>query len=292
MAGARLLVGNMEVLALTDRAGDFPFPLGQLFPDVPAEAWTPFVQRFPELFSGSDCWHNHYICYILRSRGRTILVDTGVGSQATNPGLINTLFAGVDGRLMTELFEAGVNPEEVDTVFLTHLHPDHVGWNISRQGSNPQPTFPRARYIAHQADWQTFAKPEVQALFPFQYWQETLGPLETLGVLDLFAGECTLTDEIKTIHLPGHTPGHAGLALESGGQRALIMGDLAIHPAQIAETEWSSLFDMDRELAAKIRRQEIDRVETENIALLGCHFPEPGYGHLVREETRRYWKGF
>jgi glyoxylase-like metal-dependent hydrolase (beta-lactamase superfamily II) len=129
---------------------------------VPAEAWAPFRQRYPALFSGPDTWHNHYGCYLLRSQGRTILVDTGIGSKTTNPGMVNTLAGGIDGRLLAELQAAGVRPEEVDAVFFTHLHPDHVGWNLSQSGANPRPTFPRARYVVHQTDWATFKQPEVQ----------------------------------------------------------------------------------------------------------------------------------
>jgi glyoxylase-like metal-dependent hydrolase (beta-lactamase superfamily II) len=291
MAESKLLVGNVEVLALTDSEGDFPFPLSQLFPHVPAAAWEPFRQRYPELFSGPDTWHNHYGCYLLRSQGRTILVDTGIGSKATNPGMVNALAGGVDGRLMAELQAAGVRPEDVDTVFFTHLHPDHVGWNLTQRGAVAMAPFPRAKYVIHQADWETFKKPEIRNSFPFQYWEETLGPLETLGVLDLLSGERALTGEITAIPTPGHTPGHMSLAIVSGGQRALIMGDVAIHPAQVTETEWAVIFEMDQVLAAQIRRQVFDRIEAEHATLVACHFPAPGFGHLVRVQGRRSWQG-
>ena len=106
------------------------------------------------------------------------------------------MLGGVDGRLMAELEASGVRPEEVDTVFFTHLHPDHVGWNLSQSGANPKAMFPRARYVVHQADWDTFGNPEVQKNFP-QYWEETLGPLEKLGVLDLISDEKALTSEYR-----------------------------------------------------------------------------------------------
>lgn len=285
MAENKLFVGQVEVLALTDSAGDFPLPLSQLFPSVPADAWAPFRQRYPELFSGPDTWHNHYGCYLLRSQGRTILVDTGLGSKATNPGAVNMFAGGIDGRLLTELHAAGVRPEDVETVFFTHLHPDHVGWNLS-QG---RPTFPRARYVAPQTDWA--ASKQFEAATPFSYWEETLGPLQTLGVLDLLPGEHALTSEITAIPTPGHTPGHMSVAILSGGQRALITGDVAVHPAQVTETDWPMRFDMDQELAPKVRRQVLDRVEAEHTILIACHFPDPGFGHLVRVEGRRYWQG-
>jgi glyoxylase-like metal-dependent hydrolase (beta-lactamase superfamily II) len=291
MAPNKLQVGDVEVLALTDYAGDFPMPLSQLYPTVPADAWEPYRQRYPELFNGPDTWHNHYGCYLLRSQGRTILVDTGLGSKATNPGAVHMFAADADGQLLTELQAAGVHLEDVDTVFFTHLHPDHVGWNLSQGGANPRPTFPSARYVVHETDWATFKQPEVQAATSFSFWDETLAPLETLGVLDLLSGERALTSEITAIPSPGHTPGHMSLAIVSGGERALIMGDVACHPAQVTETEWSMKLDMDQEVAAQVRKKVLDRVEAEDSTLVACHFPEPGFGHLVRVEGRRYWQG-
>lgn len=293
MAEGSLVIGNVEILALSDQPGvDYdPFPLlSQLFPTVPAEAWEPYRERYPAVFGGPDIFRTHWGCYLLRSQGRTILVDTGGGSRATNPGTLS--FFGVsDGHLIAGLQAAGVRPEDIDTVFFTHLHPDHVGWNLDREGGSPRPTFPRARYVAHQADWNAFKSPEVQGAFPFQYWEETLGPLEALGALELLSGEQDLTSEIRALPTPGHTPGHMSLIVASGGQRAMIMGDVAIHPAQIPEADWGHIFEMDQAQAAQTRRQFLDRVEREDAILVACHFPPPGYGKLVRLEARRYWQG-
>jgi len=151
MAEGKLSVGNVEILGLTDIEPDFPMPLTQLFPDVPLEAWAPHQQRFPEAFPRPDTWRPHFGGFLLRSEGRTILVDTGIGSTATNPGTVAAFCGGVDGRLMDELRAAGVSPEDVDIVFLTHLHPDHVGWNLTLTGGTARATFPRARYVAHEA---------------------------------------------------------------------------------------------------------------------------------------------
>lgn len=287
----KLVVGNVEILALTDGEGEFPLPLGQLFPAVPAEAWAPFQQRYPTLFPRPETWHNHYGCYVLRSQGRVILVDTGIGSLTTNPGMVTTLAGGVEGQLLTELQAAGIRREDVQTVFLTHLHPDHVGWNLLRDGTTPRATFPNARYVMHQADWETFQRPDVQSAMPFTFWEETLGPLARLGVLDLVTGEHALTGDITAIPTPGHTPGHMSLAIVSQGERALILGDVAIHPAQVTEPAWAALFDMDPTQAAQMRQQVFDRVEAEASTLVACHFPAPGFGHLVRLAGRRYWQG-
>ncbi|MEK7807002.1 MAG: MBL fold metallo-hydrolase [Chloroflexota bacterium] len=289
MAGGRFSVGNVEILGITDIEVDFPMPLTQIFPKVPVEAWEPYRQRYPTVFPRFDTWRPHFGGFVVRSQGRTILVDTGVGSTATNPGTVAAFAGGTDGHLMQELQAAGVRSEDVDTVFLTHLHPDHVGWNLSRGGRSPKATFPRARYVAHHADWDAFKTPEVQGHFPFPFWQETLGPLETLGVLDLLTGERALTSEITAIPSPGHTPGSMSLAIVSRGQRALIIGDATTNPAQVTEPDWVFAFDMDPDLAVQTRKRLIDRAEADNAFLVGCHYH--GFGQVVRIDGRRYWQG-
>ncbi len=134
MAQSKLTVGNVEILVMHD--AESALPLDQTFPDVPPDAWTPYQQRYPEAFNGASNLRVHFECYLIRSQGQTILVDTGLGSNATNPGTVAAFGGGNDGRLLAEFQSAGVPAETVDTVFLSHLHPDHVGWNLSG-GINP-----------------------------------------------------------------------------------------------------------------------------------------------------------
>jgi len=82
------------------------------------------------------------------------------------------------------------------------LHPDHVGWNLSARGANPIATFSNARYAAHQADRAAFNTPKDEEIFGFAYWEETVAPLEHLGVLDFLEGEKALTSEVTAIETP------------------------------------------------------------------------------------------
>ena len=285
MARNKLSVGNVEILVLHDN--ESALPLSMTFPKVAPESWAPYQERYPEGFNGSDNLRVHFDCYLIRSEGRTILVDTGLGSSATNPGSVAAFAGGLDGHLLAELQSAGVNLDDIDTVFFTHLHPDHVGWNLTNGGTVA--TFPKAKYVAHQADWETFRKPEVQEAFPAPFWEETLGPLEALGVVESLSGEHALTSEITAISTPGHTPGSMSLAIVSGGQRALLLGDVFHGPSQVTETDWVFSFDMDPEQAVRTRRQMIDRAESENSIVGICH--HTGFGRIVRSEGKRYWQG-
>ena len=240
MAEGTLSVGNVEILAINDGEVDFPFPLADIFPSAPAEAWAQYQERYPEVFGGPTTWHAHWGGYLIRSEGQILLVNTGVGSSASNPGTVSNLNNGVDGKLLAELQTAGVTPEDVNTVFFTHLHPDHVGYNLSQEGNRPRATFSGARYVVPQADWDAFASQEVQDLFPFPFWNETLAPLEGFGVLDLLTGEQPLTSEVTAIPTPGHTPGHMSLLINSGGERDVILGG--------ARSDWNVLVGRHEEI--------------------------------------------
>ena len=127
---ARLTVGNVEILSLNDN--ESALPLSDVFPDVPAESWAPYQQRYPKGFR-DDHLLAHFECYLIRSEGQTILVDTGLGGSATNPNSIDAMTGGVEGRLLQELSSAGLGPGDIDTVFFSHLHFDHVGWNVTHE---------------------------------------------------------------------------------------------------------------------------------------------------------------
>ena len=290
MAEGRLTVGNVEIVGLTDIVVDFPLSLSQMFPDVPPQAWAPYVERFPDSFPTQNTWRGHFGGFLIRSDGRTILVDTGMGSNNTNPGPVAMFTGGVDGRLLEAIREEGVGLEDIDTVFFTHLHPDHVGWNLSSPNGGPKTaTFPNARYTVPQADWDTFKDPEMQSHFPFSFWDETLGPLESQGVVDQISGEYALTSEISAIPTPGHTPGSTSLVITSGGEHALLVGDVTVNPAQISEPDWVLSFDMDPTVAIESRKRMIDRSEADDAVLIACHFHT--YGRVIRTEGRRYWRG-
>ena len=147
--------------------------------------------------------------------------------------------------------------------------------------------------MAHRADWDTVRRPEVQqelaAIAP-GYVGQTLTPLESLGVLDLADGDRVISAEVTALHTPGHTPGSMSLLVASRGQRAILVGDVIGHPAQVEHPDWNVIDDMDGPHAERTRRQLLDRIEAEGLVLSANHFPEPGFGRVVRLEGRRFWQ--
>jgi len=283
MSDFKLTVGNVEILALSDMNFVYPTPLADMWSRVPLEAWDQFRDRYPDTFEGNQL-RLEIGCYLVRSQGRVILIDTGYG-----PGPIDYI-GGLRGELMKDLASKKVDPAEVDTVFFSHLHVDHVGWNTTEEAGKWVPTFPKARYLAHQADLDHFRKPEVVAAARFPYMDIYVEPLVEAGVFDTIAADTNLTSELRAIHTPGHTPGHMSVMVSSQGQHALIQGDAFIHPAQVTHEDWSPMFDGDPETATATRIKLLEDLELNGTTVVSCHFPAPGFGRVIRSEGKRYWQ--
>jgi glyoxylase-like metal-dependent hydrolase (beta-lactamase superfamily II) len=284
----RIRIGDVEVFGLAEAHVDpAPWPLSFLYPGTPLEAIEPYRQRFPEAFSrgeSPDASSANFTCYLLRSRGQTVLVDAGIGG----PEAPTAHALGTRGQLPQRLRDLGVEIDSISLVVLTHLHPDHIGWTTQRVDGRPRPTFPRARYLVHQADWDTWQSPDVRKMAGG--FEEFIQPLADAGVLDLTAGEKSLNEELSTLHTPGHTPGSQSLLIRSGAEQGLIVGDALGHPMQVSEPDWLFGFDMHKDVAVQTRHRLLDLLESSGMTFGASHFPEPSFGKVVRLEGKRYWQ--
>ena len=275
MTAHTISVGNVEIAALSD--GYLRFTPDNFFPSVPAERWEEYRDQLTadgklELNVGS---------FLVRSEGRVILVDTGIGEDSSG-------FDDAQLRPAAQaLADAGVSAADVDAVVMTHLHVDHVGWNVAAAEDGPAPLFPNARYHVARADWRAFSR--MARMNGAPYLQTQVLPLEELGVLELFEGEVALTSEVVTLPTPGHTPGHTSLRVSSEGETAVIAGDATHIPLQAHETDWYPRADRDPVLSTQSRHALMDRVEGEGGLLIAGHYPAPGFGRLARSDGRRRW---
>jgi glyoxylase-like metal-dependent hydrolase (beta-lactamase superfamily II) len=278
MASNIIRVGDVEIMALSD--GMLEFDLCNFFPTIPADNWRDYQSHLTE---------EHKVrfnlgSYLIRADGRTILVDTGLGPRPANTPDVPW------GELLRDFQANGVRPDQVDMVVMTHLHRDHVGWNLLAEGERYVPTFPKARYWMSAKDWDASHQPEVQAA-RFPNAPTCVWPLADLGLVELMHGEHSLTRELTAVPTPGHTPGHMSILVTSRGERALVLGDAAHSPVQLQEPDWVSRADMDPELTRQTRRALLDRLEREDIIVAAGHFQAPGFGKIVRLQGRRYWQG-
>jgi glyoxylase-like metal-dependent hydrolase (beta-lactamase superfamily II) len=224
-----------------------------------------------------DRWVAPLTTYIIRAAGRTTIVDTGLG-----PALGR--FEGETGWLPEELRRAELDPERVQTVILTHLHPDHIGWNFTERDGERRLTFPNARYVVTRAEWEHWRES------PAGFIVRDALPLADTGQLDLVDDGAEPAPGVRLLATPGHTPGHVSVLLYDGGEGAVITGDALYNPAQLEQPQWSSASDHDKELSARSRASLADRIADEGLIVLGGHFPPPQGGRLLRVEQRRVFR--
>jgi glyoxylase-like metal-dependent hydrolase (beta-lactamase superfamily II) len=268
------VVPLLDAVALGSRRVEESFPGGR------PETWEAARLHHPGAFEG-DRWRLHVRCFVLRSAGRTILVDAGLGHQ----GAPAFAWSGVAGSLPVALEEAGVGPEEVDVVVVTHVHDDHLGWTTLEETGRPR--FERAEHLVHPADWELMASaddPEDREIF-----RVTLEPIERAGLLRLASDRVELTHDVAVVHAPGHTPGHQIVLVDSEGRRGIVSGDLVNHPAQLLQPGLIGSSDMDPARAAGTRAAFLERIDREDRLVFPAHLPAPA-GRIVREGETWDWR--
>ena len=267
-------VGDLDVLVLSD--GIFRTPATVYFAGTTTEQWEPHKR-----------WLDHagnvefpFGCYLVRSGNSRVLIDTGLGPV----GIAG--FKG--GALLDELRAAGVGVEEIDVVFVTHMHVDHCGTLALPENGKLQVTFPKATY-RWTADEDHFWKNNPEAVRRSPGW-DAPGMFATVSPRFQPANDGdALAPGVNVIATPGHTPGHASVILSSGKERAFVLGDAISCPAQLEETEWSGMGDMDPKLARRSQEAVLREIESNGGLLGASHFPGLTFGRVLRGEGKRYW---
>jgi glyoxylase-like metal-dependent hydrolase (beta-lactamase superfamily II) len=276
----KVMVGNVEIVALLDMVPP-PRSPSDFFPDAPSEGWGKY-KKYDVLEDGMI--QLYYGCFLLRSSGKNVLVDTGIG-PGPHPSRGNK-----KGNLMADLQSFGIMPTHVDLVVHSHLHIDHVGWNLDLSSDPPVPFFPNARYLVPSVDWEYFTRPENLKNAP--WIGESVIPLENLSVMDLFDDGFNVTDEITSMITPGHTPGHMVFLIDSAGEKGAVIGDAIHNKVQISEPTWCAGVDTDKSASETSRRELIRRAVSGGYLIAAGHFnPKERFGKITLEDGRHYWKG-
>jgi len=217
---------------------------------------------------------------VLETRDQCIVVDTCIGNdkQRTYPR-----WNRMQGRFLDDFVERGFALNGVDTVLCTHMHVDHVGWNTRLVDGRWQPTFPNARYLFAEKEWQHWSH-EPQEYGPVI--EDSVQPIFDRDLADLVGETHRVTDEIQLEPTPGHTPGHVSVHITSRGEEAVITGDMIHHPCQIAHPGWSSSADVDPFAAATTRERFLERYSDRPVLIIGTHFAAPTAGRIVRDGDR------
>jgi glyoxylase-like metal-dependent hydrolase (beta-lactamase superfamily II) len=233
---------------------------------------TPFVDE-----SGKFRVSIH--AFAVESEGRRIVVDTCVGNDKQRPGFRD--WSGLHLPFLADLERAGFARNTVDTVVSTHLHLDHVGWNTMLVNGKWMPTFPKARYLMTQREWDHWSKFDGSLDFKLPI-EDSVRPVIEAGLAELVDADRKLTSEVWLESTPGHTPGHVSVRISSRGENGVITGDMMHNPIQIAHPDWVCGFDTDPGLASDTRQKFVERYCDQPIRVLGTHFGGPTAGHIVR----------
>lgn len=261
-------IGDIVVTALSDGVTVRDH---QMMRDVPADrAARHLAAAFRETFVLS------INAFLIHSAGRLALIDTGSGT-----------YLGPDaGHLAANLKAAGIEPAQIDTILLTHMHPDHSAGLTDRETGVA--FFPNAELIVHENEPKHWFDDGAMArgtdrekTLMFQQARDQTAPyrdrMKTFADGELFPG-------VTAVPCPGHTPGHTGFMVESAGQALLIWGDIVHMPeVQVPCPEVTMVVDVDPAMAEASRRRIFDMVATDRLLVTGMHLHYPGFGHVAKD---------
>jgi glyoxylase-like metal-dependent hydrolase (beta-lactamase superfamily II) len=282
----RFKVGTFECIAVSDgihtyAPPTFPPPSTFLFTNAPRERLEQALREHdiqPEQWVE---WVSPYICLVVNTGKHLVLVDTGSGGLDQDTG-----------KLLQNLQAEGITPEDIDTVIITHCHPDHIGGNTDGEG---RPFFPNARFFMWKGEWDFWTSEQAEIMLDehvkevlLMFARKNIPPIKRQ--LDLVDYEKEIVPGIRAVKAEGHTPGHMALAISSGDDQLLVVSDIVLHPIHVEQPGWCASVDLFHEQVVATRRRLLSRAEGEKALVLAFHFPFPGLGHVVQKGKKWQWQ--
>ncbi|MCL4532054.1 MAG: MBL fold metallo-hydrolase [Actinobacteria bacterium] len=269
-------IGDVEIHLIVDglQRGDG----GGMFGLVPKVMWEP---KYPA--DEQNRLEMLVKSLLIVDGEHRIVVDTGYGDKLSER---TRRIMGIEysGRLPQLLPRHGVDPSQVDLVINTHLHGDHGGGNTTASGGRAVPTFPNATYVIQRGEWHDANHPNERTRAT--YLPENLLPLEESGQLRLIEGDTRITDHVRCLVTPGHTPNHQSILIESRGEKALFLGDLAPFTIHIERLAWVPAYDLEPMRTIDTRREIQRWASEEGVILIFQHDPRVDLGRLHPDSGR------
>jgi glyoxylase-like metal-dependent hydrolase (beta-lactamase superfamily II) len=283
----RFGLGEFECVSVSD--GALNYPPESLFSDAPLERVEEALRH---LDLPTSQVMTPYTCLYIDTGEHRVLVDTGAGDLGAHaaqvfPGLDHS--TSVTGLLPENMRAAGLEPSEIDTVIITHAHPDHVGGTLEETGGL---VFPNANYFISGEEWEFWTSDAAATKAPpfmVDAARRNLEPLKDRLTLVEDASE--VVSGVRAIATAGHTPGHIALSVASDGERLLHVSDAVLYPLHLEHPEWTPVFDILPGQASASKRRIFNLAAQEDALVFAHHFPPfPNLGHIHKQEQGWRWQ--
>jgi glyoxylase-like metal-dependent hydrolase (beta-lactamase superfamily II) len=268
-------------------------PPAYLYPAMPADEFAAIAPKLgsEDLGESRADFNIAVHTWLVQTPKHTILVDTGSGNHKEHPQ--NPLFHRLDLPYLQRLADAGVRPEDVDYVFNTHLHVDHVGWNTILEKDKWIPTFPNARYVMPSAERDYYSSPASHNdvnLPSLGTYEDSVLPIIEAGLVDFVGPQGgNILDHFTFVPTPGHSIGHMSIQFASNGAHGIFAGDVMHSPMQVIRPDINSVFCEFLDQAVDSRRKILDHVAENNALYFGTHFAGHSAGTIIKNDGGYSW---
>ncbi|QJT09290.1 MBL fold metallo-hydrolase [Oceanidesulfovibrio marinus] len=265
-------VGNLQCTLITDGKHAYADPKALLFPDAPEAELASELAMHGISADNWPCWVSDYTCLLIDTGKRKILLDTGAGEMLPEAG-----------KVVENMRAAGISPESVDCVLISHAHPDHVG------GAG---YFPDARIVMSHREWQFWTGSPTLPRLPDDFRNLLTGMVSSLLAplrerVELVDGDTEIAPGIRLVEAPGHTPGHMALLAASRGEHLIYAGDAVIHKIHIRNLQWSPLVDVLPDESTRTRNRLLSEAADNRAVFVGFHLPHAG--KISRDDAGFAW---
>jgi glyoxylase-like metal-dependent hydrolase (beta-lactamase superfamily II) len=269
----RFKLGDFDCVSLSD--GSLDYPLKSFFANAPIEQ---IEQALRQRNLPIDYITTPYTYLCVNTGKHLVLVDMGAGDLGPSTG-----------RLVHSMRAAGIDPAEIDTVVITHAHPDHIGGTLDAEG---QLVYANAHYYIWKDEWKFWTSEVALAKAPERFVtiaRENLEPIQDR--VHLVDREGEVLPGIGVIPAPGHTPGHMVVRVSSGDEQLLYIGDTVLYPFHLEHPDWLPIYDLVPEKAEVSKHRIFDLAAEEKAWVIGQHFPPfPSLGHIVKKGKGWQWQ--